>query len=150
MNWSEKKIILTEWLEILLALRKIYGDEVIGIASQTRLAVHQKWLKEISTTISPCRPSEVFNHSARSVTADDSDLLKYEVLEDTKKKFSVRITHCKYADFYRKEGFPDIGYAMHCALDEGEAEAYWPRIQFKRAKTIMQGDECCDHSYIVS
>jgi hypothetical protein len=39
--------------------------------------------------------------------------LEYEVLEDSDEKFAVKVTKCKYADFYIENGEPEIGYAMH-------------------------------------
>ena len=146
MDWSDEKKKLTEQLEILRELRKKFGEEVIEIASKARLAVHQESMRELSRN-TPSRPSEVFEHSAFSVTAADSDLLAYDVVEDTSEKFAVKIKKCKYAEFYREKGCPEIGYAMHCALDFGEAEAYGPGITLTRTKTLMRGDEYCNHCY---
>ena len=140
MNWADEEKILTERLEILIALKKRFGEEVIEVASKARLALHQKWMRELSQETPPNRPAEIFHHSAYTVTSADSDLLQYEVLEDFPNKFAVKITHCKVADFYRARGFPEIGYAMHCALDFGEATAFWPAIRLKRSRTIMRGD----------
>jgi hypothetical protein len=36
---------------------------------------------------------------------------------------------------------------MHCALDFGETEAFSSDVILKRTKTLMQGDDCCDHCY---
>ena len=47
MDWNDEKKILTEQLEILLALREKFGQEVIDLASQARLGVHQGWMKEL-------------------------------------------------------------------------------------------------------
>ena len=146
MHWVDEEKKLTEQLQILRELRKVFGEEVIEIASKARLAVHREWMKALCKG-APRRASEVFEHSAFSVTAADSDLLVYDVLEDSRKRFAVRIRKCKYADFYKGEGSPEIGYAMHCALDFGEAEAYWPGVSLTRTKTLMQGDDCCNHCY---
>ena len=146
MHWVDEEKKLTEQLQILRELRKVFGEEVIEIASKARLAVHREWMKALCKG-APNRASEVFEHSAFSVTAADSGLLVYDVLEDSRKRFAVRIRKCKYADFYKGEGSPEIGYAMHCALDFGEAEAYWPGVSLTRTKTLMQGDDCCNHCY---
>jgi len=146
MDWADEKRKLTEQLEILRELRKRFGEEVIEIASKARLVVHREWMKGLSKR-APSRPSEVFEHSAFSVTGADSDLLVYDVAEDSSERFAVVIKKCKYSDFYKEQGSPEIGYAMHCALDFGEAEAYWPGITLTRTKTLMQGDECCNHCY---
>lgn len=146
MTWAEEEKKLTEMLEILKALRKKFGAEVIDIASQARLTVHKKWMKALSKE-PPQKPAELFHHSAFSVTSDDSGTLEYDVLDDTEKRFAVEIRRCRYADFYRTRGCPEIGYAMHCVMDSGEAQAYWPGIIFKRSKTLMQGDGSCNHCY---
>jgi hypothetical protein len=148
MTWSEEEKKLTELLEILNELKDRFGAEVIDIASKARLAVHKKWMEALSRQ-SQKKPFDIFRHSAFSVTSDDSGTLEYEILDDTEVRFAVKIKRCKYADFYNAKGFPEIGYAMHCAMDSGEAQAYWPGIIFKRTKTLMQGDEYCDHCYQV-
>jgi hypothetical protein len=146
VDWDEEQNHLTEQLEILVRLRESFGEEAIQIASSARLAVHKKWMEKLSKHRSG-RPSEIFRHSAFSVTSAEEDLLEYEVLEDSDERFAVKITKCKYADFYRKNGEPGIGYAMHCALDFGEAEAFSSGIILRRTKTLMQGDDCCNHCY---
>jgi hypothetical protein len=146
MNWEEEQNHLTEQLEILKKLRDRFGEEVIEIASCARLAVHTKWMKQLSKGKSG-RPSEIFKHSAFSVTSADENLLSYEVLEDSDEKFAVKITKCKYAEFYTERGEAEIGYAVHCALDFGETEAFTSDIILKRTKTLMQGNSYCDHCY---
>ena len=146
MDWDEEQNHLTEQLEILKKLKERFGEEVIEIASSARLAVHKKWMEKLSKRKSG-RPSEIFKHSAFSVTSAEENLLEYEVLEDSDEKFAVKITKCKYADFYIEKGEPEIGYAMHCALDFGETEAFSSDVILKRTKTLMQGDNYCNHCY---
>lgn len=146
MDWDEEQKYWTEQLEILKKLKERFGEEVIEIASSARLAVHKKWMGKLSKHKSG-RPSEIFKHSAFGVTSAEENLLECEVLEDSDDKFAVKITKCKYADFYIEKGEPEIGYAMHCALDFGETEAYSSEIILERTKTIMQGDSCCNHCY---
>jgi len=38
-------------------------------------------------------------------------------------------------------------YALVCAGDPHIAAAFDPPIGFRRTKTLMQGDDCCDHAY---
>jgi hypothetical protein len=146
MDWEGERSHLTEQLEILRALRERFGQEVIEIAGNARLTVHKKRMEQLSKHGSG-RPSEVFEHSAFSVTSAEESLLDYEVLEDSDEKFAVIISRCKYATFYIENGEPEIGYAMHCALDFDEAESYSSEIILKRTKTIMQGDRYCNHCY---
>jgi len=146
MNWNEERSHLAEQLEIIKKLKERFGEEVIEIASKARLAVHKKWMQQLAQGKSG-RPSEIFKHSAFSVTSAEENLLQYEVLEDSDEKFAVKVTKCKYAEFYTERGEAELGYAVHCALDFGEAEAFSPDIILKRTKTLMQGDGCCNHCY---
>ena len=146
MDWDEEKNHLTEQLEIFKKLQERFGKDVIQVASSSRLSVHKKWMERLSKQKSG-RPSEIFMHSAFSVTSSNENLLEYEVLEDSNEKFAVKITRCKYADFYTEKGAPEIGYAMNCALDFGETEAFSSDIVLKRSKTLMQGDRYCNHCY---
>jgi hypothetical protein len=148
MDWDKEQKHLSEQLEIIRKLRERFGEEVIEIASNARLAVHKKWMEQLSKRKSG-RPSEIFKYSAFSVTSANENLLEYEVLEDSDDKFAVKITECKYADFYIEKGEPEIGYAMHFALDFGEAEAFSSEVILKRTKTIMQGNHYCNHCYIL-
>ena len=146
MDWDEQQNHLTEQLEILKKLKERFGEEVIEIASRARLAVHKKWMEKLSKRKSG-RPSEIFKHSAFTVTSAEENLLEYEVLEDSDEKLAVKITKCKYAEFYTERGEAEIGYAVHCALDFGETEAFSSDIILKRTKTLMQGDSYCNHCY---
>jgi hypothetical protein len=65
-------------------------------------------MKELSKQNPLSRPSEAFSHSAYSVTTGGSDLLEYDVVEDSEKRFAVQIRRCKYFDFYRKKGLPEM------------------------------------------
>jgi hypothetical protein len=39
-------------------------------------------------------------------------------------------------------------YALVCASDPYTAASF-DGIRFERTKTLMQGDDCCDHAYFV-
>ncbi len=147
MDWADEKKFLDEQLAILVELCNHFGEEVIEIAGRARLAVHQKRMKELTRQAASHRPAEVFGHSAYSVSAAEPGILDYDVLEDSEKRFCVRVKRCRYADFYRRLGHPEIGYTLHCATDFGEAKAFWPEIHFTRTKTLMEGNDHCNHCY---
>ena len=41
----------------------------------------------------------------------------------------------------------DLMYQHTCSVDECIATTFNPQIGFRRTKTLMQGDEYCDHFY---
>lgn len=75
------------------------------------------------------------------------DAYDFEVLERTAQTLKFKVTRCPWAERMRRLGAADLGFAYHCAYDYGFCEGLNPAIQFTRTKTLMQGDDCCDHAY---
>ena len=67
-------------------------------------------------------------------------------LEDTDKRQAYRFTRCIWAEIFNELGARDIGFWM-CEGDEPMASAFNPAIGFQRTKTLMEGDDCCDHIF---
>jgi hypothetical protein len=59
----------------------------------------------------------------------------------------MKVTRCMWANMWRKFGAEDIGYVFQCCWDYGFCQGLNPAIEFTRTKTLMQGDDCCDHTY---
>lgn len=68
-----------------------------------------------------------------------------EIVEATKRRFEMKITRCQYADIWKKFGFPEIGYQIHCRTDFAwwDYPSFNPKIRFKQPKTLMKGDKYC-------
>jgi hypothetical protein len=75
------------------------------------------------------------------------DALDYEVLKQTSEAFEVNVTACRYAEFYKKLGVPELGFLLTCSADFEMAEGYGANVQLKRTQTIMQGASHCDFRY---
>jgi predicted ArsR family transcriptional regulator len=71
----------------------------------------------------------------------------YELLEKTEETMRFRVSHCGVAEEMRKNGAPEVGFALFCASDYGYCQGLNPSIKFTRTKTLMQGDDHCDHAY---
>jgi len=67
--------------------------------------------------------------------------------EQTAECLRLKVTRCLFADEMRKLDAADIGFAFYCAYDEGFCQGFNPEIRFTRTRTLMQGDDCCDHTY---
>jgi hypothetical protein len=77
---------------------------------------------------------------------DDVD---YTVEDQTPNRLKMRVTRCIWADEMRKHDAADIGFVFHCCWDYGFCLGLNPAMRFTRTKTLMQGDDCCDHTYEV-
>lgn len=75
------------------------------------------------------------------------DDLEYSVEEDTPERLKMRVTRCIWADELRKLDAADLGYAFYCCWDYGFCQGLNPEMTFTRTRTLMQGDDCCDHTY---
>ena len=75
------------------------------------------------------------------------DALDYRVLEQSEDAFAMDVTGCRYAEFYRALGEPELGFLLVCSADFPTAEGLGPGITLTRTQTIMQGASHCDFRY---
>ena len=75
------------------------------------------------------------------------DALDYRVREQSHDAFDIDVTGCRYAQFYKELGEPDLGFLLVCSADFPMAEGFGPDIKLTRTQTIMQGASHCDFRY---
>lgn len=73
---------------------------------------------------------------------------EWQKLEDTERRQAYRFTRCMWAEIYRALDASDIGVWI-CEGDGPAASAFNPEIRFERTKTLMEGDDYCDHVFFV-
>jgi hypothetical protein len=73
--------------------------------------------------------------------------LDYDVIQQTPDTFDVNVTGCRYAEFYKKLGAPELGFLLTCSADFPMVEGYGAGVQLQRTQTIMQGASHCDFRY---
>ena len=76
-----------------------------------------------------------------------ADALDYEVLRKDATSFDVNITGCRYAQFFKRIGEPELGFLLVRSADFDLAEGYGDPVQLTRTQTIMQGASHCDFRY---
>ena len=75
------------------------------------------------------------------------DALQYDVVKRTPEAFELNVTQCRYAEFYKKIGAPELGFLLTCSADFSHAEGFGPGVRLIRTQTIMQGANHCDFRY---
>ena len=75
------------------------------------------------------------------------DALDYDVIRQTPDAYEVNVTGCRYAEFYKKLGVPELGFLLACSSDFPMVEGYGAGVQLKRTQTIMLGASHCDFRY---
>ena len=75
------------------------------------------------------------------------DALDYDVVEQSPDAFEANVTGCRYAQFYKELGVPELGFLLVCSLDFPMAAGFGPDVKLTRTQTIMQGASHCDFRY---
>lgn len=75
------------------------------------------------------------------------DALDYSVCGQSEDTFEVDVTGCRYAEFYKELGEPELGFLLVCSSDAPFAEGFGSKIKLTRTQTIMQGASHCDFRY---
>jgi len=75
------------------------------------------------------------------------DALDYQVVKQSDDAFEINVTGCRYAQFYKELGVPELGFLLVCGSDFPMAEGFGPDTKLMRTQTIMQGASHCDFRY---
>jgi len=75
------------------------------------------------------------------------DALDYHVIEQSQDAFAFDVTRCRYAEFYKELGEPELGFLLVCSADFDTAEGFGSDIKLARTQTIMQGASHCNFRY---
>ena len=73
--------------------------------------------------------------------------IDYSVRTHSQDTYEMDVTGCRYAQFYKELGEPELGFLLVCSLDFPFAERFGPDIKLTRTQTIMQGASHCDFRY---
>ena len=75
------------------------------------------------------------------------DALDYDVIEQSQDRFEINVRACRYAEFYKALGEPELGFLLICSADFATAEGLGADITLTRTQTIMEGASFCDFRY---
>lgn len=73
--------------------------------------------------------------------------VEIEVLRQDKEALDIDVTRCRFAEFFRELGEPELGALLVCAADFDIAAAGAGEVSLERAQTIMQGAPSCTFRY---
>ena len=60
------------------------------------------------------------------------DALDFEVKQQSHDAFDIDVRRCRYAEFYKALGEPELGFLMVCSADYDMAEGFSPEIKLTR------------------
>jgi predicted ArsR family transcriptional regulator len=73
--------------------------------------------------------------------------VNYSVRAQSQDTYEIDVSGCRYAQFYKELGEPELGFLLVCSLDFPFVEGFGPDIKLTRTRTIMQGASHCDFRY---
>jgi len=139
-----------------------YSDGYIGLVTAlAKKAGGEKYLEVIKQAndelvTEALKNRKIDDRSLRAFTAylrNQNDFWKHvvaaEIVEDAPNAVEVRVKECIWAKTFRSQKAADVGYACVCHPDFAYAKAFNPKMRMERTKTLMQGDEYCNHRWVV-
>jgi hypothetical protein len=73
--------------------------------------------------------------------------VEVETLHQDKQTLDMDVTRCRFAEFFRALGEPELGALLICEADFDIAAAGEGEVSLERARTIMQGAPSCTFRY---
>jgi predicted ArsR family transcriptional regulator len=132
---------------VLRALRAEMGkDKADAIVKQAL----RDWSKQLFAAIgdgiegSPRRKWATMQSALEEVTGQE---VEFEVRRHDKEVLEFDVTRCRFAEFFRALGEPELGALLICATDFDIAAASEGEVSLDRAQTIMQGAPSCTFRY---
>lgn len=118
-----------------------YNNEVLKIVENNVIEQTNKALEKanIENRNIQAVMDNLWNHTALTH--------EFEITEQTESILKLKVTKCFFAEGMIKLNEKEIGNAFYCAYDIGFCKGLNPDITFTRTKTLMNGDDCCDHCY---
>ena len=133
---------------VVRALRQELGAER---ANQIVADALRGWSREIYRKIGEemqGRPAEKFESMMSAGTPKIGSDVDFDPLRQTSELYDFNITGCRYADFFRQLGEPELGALLLCEMDLHVIEQIGgPEVKLERTQTIMKGASYCDFRY---
>jgi len=145
--FDEVKVQAQVLVPLLRALRTELGkdkaDALVGKALRNYVrAVYQRIGEQ-----KPCDPREKWEGVWDELRPRIGDDVEREFIrnDDDAREYNVR--RCRYAEFFKELGEPELGAILLCDLDFYVAEVGAPAVELTRTQTIMKGAPYCDFRY---
>ena len=71
----------------------------------------------------------------------------FEMIRQDKEALEFDVTHCRFAEFFRALGEPELGALLVCATDFDIVAAGGSEVGLTRDQTLMQGAPSCTFRY---
>jgi predicted ArsR family transcriptional regulator len=132
---------------VLRALRAELGKDKADAIMKQAL---RDWSKQLFAAIgdsiegSPRRKWATIQSAWSEVSGREVEV---EILRHDKEALELDVTRCRFAEFFRALGEPELGSLLICEADFDIASAGEGEVSLDRAQTIMRGAPSCTFRY---
>ena len=106
--------------------------------------------KEWINSLAPANvddPLERWRLTSEVLESYFDDDVSYEVTRDDDEALDFNVSSCRYAEYFRSIGEPELGAVLTCELDNHIASLGEPVVELSRNSTLMMGDKGCQFCY---
>jgi len=132
---------------VLRALRAELGQESADAIVKDAL---RDWSKQLFAAVaesvegSPRRRWAAMQTALTEITERE---VTFEMIRHDKEALEFDVTHCRFAEFFRALGEPELGALLVCATDFDIVAAGGSEVGLRRDQTLMQGGPSCTFRY---
>ncbi|UPJ48254.1 L-2-amino-thiazoline-4-carboxylic acid hydrolase [Bradyrhizobium sp. 200] len=132
---------------VLRALRAELGQEKADAIVRDSL---RDWSKQLFAAVgdsvegSPRRKWAAMQTALTEITERE---VTVEMRRHDKEALEFDVTHCRFAEFFRALGEPELGALLICATDFDIVASGGSDVSLTRDQTLMQGAPCCTFRY---
>jgi hypothetical protein len=143
---QQAKIQAQVLVPLVKAMQSELGEDRANALVRSALAdTYRRYGEEFLRTKNETNVGKIMASAFASYARDDA--LDYAIIEQSEDVFGFDVTGCRYAEFYKELGEPELGFLLVCSADFDTAEGFGRDIQLTRTQTIMQGASHCDFRY---
>ena len=132
---------------ILKCLRAELGE---ARANELIYGALREWSKEAFAAAAASKEGsgfEVWQAMDEELVALTGDDITYETLKEDVNSLDLDVTSCKFAQFFKELGEPELGSILACEVDHHLAAESQQEVHLEISSRIMKGDQLCDFRY---
>ncbi len=132
---------------VLRALRAELGE---ARANALVTGAIREWSRKLFFEIAaqtPGDPVERWTTMTFETLPRIADSIDVQMLKQEPDAVEFNVTGCRFAEFFRQLGEPELGAVLLCEADDHVADAAEGAVELTRTQTIMKGASYCDFRY---
>lgn len=141
-QWEERKHF-AEKVMLLRALEARFGFEVADVVAEARGELVEATWADIAARAG----GSAIEDLVRLLWEENAELFDFTIERRENGDVQLHVTRCFFQELAASLEATDWGYLLFCADDPHIVAGFNPELGFRRTRTLMEGDDHCDHCY---